>query len=326
MHGEQAMNNQLTSARSAEDRHPAGFTLIELLMVVSIIALLVSMLLPMLGKAKEQARQVSCLNNNEIMVTALAEYVADCNVFPFNRYDYGSFTHDWQALGCLSKYVGGPPVGYFGTSDIRLLDESKLPGVYACPSANLGAVYAHNGGYKYHACYWTNVAIRCNRGFGTLFDDHTGTDKPPGWDIDSGGEARFQGRNCPNSPSGHWRSVYHPTPETVRNPAGMVFSGDTNDKLFVYEGYNQGYEVTPGSWLNKPGWGLVEGHLGFDRHGGNIMLGYVDGHAEKFPEVKLEQYARFTYGSTTGNFMVNYIGDDGCGGSRIHYIPPPVTE
>jgi prepilin-type N-terminal cleavage/methylation domain-containing protein/prepilin-type processing-associated H-X9-DG protein len=64
-------------ARSIPMRRRNGFTLIELLVVVGIIALLVSILLPVLGRTRRESQRVVCLSNLRQMETAAEAYAND---------------------------------------------------------------------------------------------------------------------------------------------------------------------------------------------------------------------------------------------------------
>ena len=79
------------------DKHRyRAFTLIELLVVISIIALLISILLPVLSRAREMGRSAACLSNEHQFITAAAAYQGDHKgVFPYESGQFRAVNNYW---------------------------------------------------------------------------------------------------------------------------------------------------------------------------------------------------------------------------------------
>lgn len=84
-----------------------GFTLIEVMVVVIIVLLLVAILIPVIGKVKEQARQSTCLSNQRQIVSAILIYTQDNDeTLPSADQVWGQVHLGRQVLSCPTKGDG----------------------------------------------------------------------------------------------------------------------------------------------------------------------------------------------------------------------------
>ena len=260
----------------------AGFTLVELLVVIGIIALLISILLPALGKARQSANAAVCLSNLRQIGLAWQTYVAE---------------NQQQSIVYQGRPAAAPPVppdqevhDWMGT----LMPYINSVGVLECPTvepADLDKPY--NPGAGEHGQGTAKQAWR--------YQDQrwkAGEIAPGEYVTGAYGMNFFTYRNnqfnFPSTDAG-WDPVKHKPTSPNGTEVPLFF-----DCVWINAGPQQGdaeppYDVHRGSL----GYGAIESmdRVCVDRHDRKVNIVFLDGHAAATP---LEELWRLRWSALSG--------------------------
>ncbi|MCS7192557.1 MAG: prepilin-type N-terminal cleavage/methylation domain-containing protein [Armatimonadetes bacterium] len=142
------------------DQFRLGFTLIELLVVIAIIAILAAILFPVFARAREKARQTSCLSNVRQSNLGIQQYTQDFDeLFPLDLPEADQ--NYWRNYPCAPTAQGIPiptvpdPGGtgsHFVNCPIRFTPWTTQPYVknyqlFHCPTVNQGVNFPDGRGW-----------------------------------------------------------------------------------------------------------------------------------------------------------------------------------
>jgi prepilin-type processing-associated H-X9-DG protein/prepilin-type N-terminal cleavage/methylation domain-containing protein len=210
-----------------------AFTLVELLVVIGIIAVLIAILLPTLGKAREQARTTQCMSNLRQIGTAMLNYAADNQGYVVPAAYSDGFLQKWWQILQNKKYL---PTNKVSSSTA---DSQGKADVLRCPSGLDQLMPAAPSGSVYPESRTDQKGAMAIRGNNFAEADATKTEK--GWadcwygingvDSDTGGGetgawAVWPARFIPMTKGG---VTYWTLPKTTQ----IRRSGDT---VFVFDG------------------------------------------------------------------------------------------
>jgi len=243
-----------------------GFTLIELLVVIAIIAILAAILFPVFAKAREKARQASCLSNEKQIGLGIMQYVQD------NDETFGFVDNLGTAL------VGGWP----GSPDYRRWQDSISPyvkssGVFNCPDSPNKFIPSPTAGVPDFRSGSALGSYQVNAAYGDTRYDYKGS-----WHGVFGLTAHCQGNSC-HAPS-TLAELGHPASTVLVTECGPAFSawgeatpavGDVTD--WWSAGTEVGVDKTVTPWaIDPPGFGLDVAAWHTDRT--NVL--FSDGHVK----------------------------------------------